>query len=178
LGILALTLGGFSSSLLAGNVTECDFLKDKDSESYNPGLYGLCVAWHNADANAKDALADKFLAKAGFPVPGSEDPEPEPDFYCPCWSEMALEDVCALGSPLVADVSPGSSGIVTFVEGITFEGFLNDTGVTSCRHTIMVGGTTFLDTLETSLSSEEAADCQAEIETIATLYMDPLCTGG
>lgn len=102
-GLLALTCGILTNTALAGNAEDCDVLKDKDSDSYAPSLYGLCVAWHNANENAKPGLADKFFDRAGFEVPGSEipvpDPDPTSDFECPCWAEVSLDEVCALGSP-------------------------------------------------------------------------------
>jgi hypothetical protein len=173
LGLLALAFGVFVSPVFAGNVEDCEFLKDKSHPDYAPGLYGLCVAWHNADENAKDELADKFFDKAGFEVPGSGDPEEPQDFYCPCWAEVTFADICALGAPVA--VTPGVQ--VAFSNGIIFEGFLSPNGGTVCRHTVQTlpGNEVVLDNLITTLSAEEALDCQAERDIIAALYLDPLC---
>jgi len=178
LGLLALAFGVFGSSAVAGNIEDCEFLKDKNHPDYAPSLYGLCVAWHNADEDDKDALADKFFDRAGFEVPGSEPPgseipPEEPDFSCPCWSEVTFEDICALGAPSI--VLPGVQ--VSFNDGITFEGFLSPTGTMACRHTVEEPvGYNVLDILITTLTAEEALDCQAERDIISVLYLDPLCT--
>jgi hypothetical protein len=170
LGLLALAFGVFVSPAFAGNVEDCDFLKDKSHPDYAPGLYGLCVAWHNADENAKDELADKFFDKAGFEVPGSGDPEEPQDFYCPCWAEVTFADICALGAP--ANILGGQ---VAFDDGIIFEGFLSPDGTTVCRHTVRVLGVVELDNFILNLDPEVALDCHAERDMIATLYMTEYC---
>jgi hypothetical protein len=174
LGLLALAFGIFGSTAFAGNVEDCEFLKDKSHPDYAPGLYGLCVAWHNADEDAKDELADMFFDRAGFEVPGSDEPEDPPDFLCPCWDELTFEDVCALGAPLT--VTPGVQ--VQFNDGITFEGFLSPNGSTACRHTVqdLSDGSFLLDELILGLDAEAALDCQAERDIISVLYLDPACT--
>ena len=173
LGLITLSFGIFGATAFAGNVEDCEFLKDKSHPDYAPGLYGLCVAWHNADDNAKDQLAEKFFDRAGFEVPGSVDePEDPQDFYCPCWSDVTYEDICELGLPTVR------AGLdVSFNDGIVFEGFLSPTGGVACRHTVqsLPGGEFVLDTLILNLSAEEALDCQAERDIIGTLYLDEIC---
>ena len=49
LGLFALMLSTFSGQLFAGDATLCDPLK----QGQNKSLYGLCVAWHHADEDAK-----------------------------------------------------------------------------------------------------------------------------
>ena len=174
LGLMALAFGVFTVPAFAGNVEDCEFLKDKSHEDYAPGLYGLCVAWHNANEDAKDGLADKFFDRAGFDVPGSEDPddEEEQDFYCPCWEKVSFADICALGMPAI--VTPGVQ--VAFDDDITFEGFLSPDGLARCRHTVRVDGIVELDIENVELTAEEALDCHAERDYIGVLYLDPICT--
>jgi hypothetical protein len=173
LGLIALAIGVFGDAAFAGGVEDCEFLKDKSHPDYAPGLYGLCVAWHNADEDAKNELADKFFDRAGFEVPGSGDVDDPQDFTCRCWSEVTFEDICALGAPLL--VKPGRS--VRFTDGITFEEYLSPDGSTACRHVIQAlpNNEYLLDTLILTLSPEEALDCRAERDIIGTLYLDPNC---
>ncbi|HEX6092260.1 MAG TPA: hypothetical protein VFZ07_02850, partial [Dongiaceae bacterium] len=74
-GLLALSSGFIANTVFAGNVEDCEPLKQSGQKS----LYGLCVAWHNADEDAKDAIAEKFFDRAGYDVPGSADGDPEPE---------------------------------------------------------------------------------------------------
>jgi len=87
LGLFALMFSIFSSQVFAGNVDECKNLKDKTHVDYAPTLYGLCVAWHNADENAKDRIAENYRRKSG----GDEVPGSSQD--CPCWAGISLDDV-------------------------------------------------------------------------------------
>ena len=107
LGLFALTLGILANSALAGDVSECDVLTDPDDPQYAPKLYGLCVAWHNANENVKPALAARFSAHAeklygllDFEVPGSG------GLSCPCWSPDATDEftedyICSHGAPSI-----------------------------------------------------------------------------
>jgi len=83
LGLFALMLSMFSSSAFAGNVEDCEFLKDGN---YSKGLYGLCIAyWNTTNAKAQEKILANYDKKAGpdDPVmPGTED-EVVP---CTCWS--------------------------------------------------------------------------------------------
>src|SRR5210317_1452778 len=93
LGLFALMISISSNTAFAGNVGDCGFLKDKNLDDYVPGLYGICIAWHNAsangDVNALAALEEKWSKKGGeWPIPGSEN-DTVPDgsqewFACPC----------------------------------------------------------------------------------------------
>lgn len=174
LGLLALSLGSFTNIAFAGNVEDCESLKQTGQKS----LYGLCVAWHNADEAAKDGLAAKFFDRAGFPVPGSEDPEPEPDFTCPCWSEVTFADICALGAPVFSEINT-VYGDVGFIDTIAFtiEGFGGDTGELACAHTIqdLTTGNFLLDNTEADLTEDEALDCLAEVSVIGTMYLGGGC---
>lgn len=173
LGLLALMFSLLSGQVFAGNIEECNYLKDKNHPDYAPGLYGLCVAWHNADENAADALADKFFDRAGFAVPGSEvvpDPNNEPDFYCPCWTEISFSDICSLGNTTLAFIA-GSMGVVTYInegQGID-EFFSTDSSNCNYRGQFNVGDVTLLNLGDSGL------DCRAEIETIASLFISGGC---
>jgi len=171
-------MGFFANSAFAGNVEDCESLKESGQKS----LYGLCVAWHNADEDAKDGLAQKFFDRAGYPVPGSEvdDPDPEPDFVCPCWSEVTFADICEFGMPLFTVFAPDSSfGDVLFRDNISFnlEAFGADTSFAACAHVVQdPQGNFLLDNQLTGLTNDEALICIAELQEMAGLYLDPLCS--
>jgi hypothetical protein len=174
LGLLALSVGFFADSAFAGNTEECEPLKQSGQKS----LYGLCVAWHNADDEAtKDALGQKFLDRAGYRVPGSEvPPQPtEPDFYCPCWANVSFADVCALGAAERVTVIPTMGITIVKFDGLveaTTETFANEASTPGCKHTIAVDATGELplNNVQGGLTEEEALDCLAEVVEISTLY--------
>jgi hypothetical protein len=89
LGLFALMLSIFSGQALAGDKTACEDLKDRNLKDYAPNLYGPCVAWHNADENAKDRFADNYRRKSG----GDDVPGSASGMACPCWAGVVLEDV-------------------------------------------------------------------------------------
>jgi len=166
-GLLTLSLFFLSSSAMAGNAVDCEVLKNPGHSLYEPSLYGLCVAWHNADENSRVAIGDKFLKRATFPVPGSKTVDTrtvEQDFYCPCWDDVTFDDICALGEPMALS----DENLVAFTDSVTFESFMSDTGITYCGHFIYKYGSQLpeLDIQMSNLSLEESADCQAELEAI------------
>jgi hypothetical protein len=179
LGLSGLLFALISGQVFAGNIEECDFLKDKKHPDYQPGLYGLCVAWHNADDNAADLLADKFFERAGFVVPGSEDPNTEPSFDCPCWSDVEFSAVCALGEATSVVVSPQSGLVtaVTFVDFATFDANNFGTAAPACSHVEqnLVTGEVYINNTITNLTPDEALDCQAELDVIAMIHLNNEC---
>lgn len=100
LGLLVLSMGFFSSSCFAVNVEDCDVLK---ADGVTKGLYGLCIAWHNAGSeDARRRIGDMYDEKrdesAGDPpLPGSGTPE------CPCWDTALLAAASATDSPLYCE---------------------------------------------------------------------------
>jgi hypothetical protein len=175
LGLLVLSLGISVTAVFADGIADCEPLK----QSGEKNLYGLCVAWHSADEEAKDALAAKFFDRAGYPVPGSSGPDPEPDFNCPCWDTLSYEYICALGEPTLQLHFPGIS-VVWFAGVIesTTELFSGSTDTSGCAHTITYpSGAQLLEVLMGGLTADEALDCQAEAAVMADLYLDPICTG-
>lgn len=175
LGLLVLSLGFSVSTVFADGVADCEPLKQGGEKS----LYGLCVAWHRADEEARDTLAAKFFDRAGYPVPGSGGSDPEPDFTCPCWDTLSFQDICALGEPAMQLIVPGLS--VVWFDGIvefTTELLSGSTSTSGCAHTVTYpSGEAILEVLMGDLSADEALDCEAEAAVIADLYLDPICTG-
>ena len=171
LGVFALMLSIFSGQVFAGDAALCEPLK----QDQNKSLYGLCVAWHHADENARDKIADKYFDRSGgFPVPGSEEPEPEQDFYCPCWDEVSFADICALGTPVQSFIA-SSFGLVTF-EDLQFELFGTDS--LSCAHVVQeASGTILFEDFNggNPLTVDEGLDCRSEIEAIASLFSGGAC---
>ena len=179
LSLMAFLFSLSSISAFAGNAEDCDYLKNKNDPDYAPGLYGLCVAWHNADEQAADKLADKFFNRAGFPVPGSEEPNSEPQFDCPCWDEVEFSAVCALGQPSV--VIFDTSGVVTaatFIDIATFTAELFGTEEANCGHVVQdltSQGEPLIEDIQGNLSFDEALDCRAELDIIAEIHLSDEC---
>jgi len=176
----------FSSQIFAGNADECNFLKDKDDPAYTPGLYGLCIAWHNADEDDAEALADKFFERAGFVVPGYpvvpdiNDDEQDLTFDCPCWDGVELLSVCALGQARVTvDAQTGEIIGATFLNLVSFtaEGF--GTGEGHCAHVIqdLITNNYLYENYNNDqpLTADEALDCQAELDIIAEIHLNEEC---
>jgi len=170
LGLFALIISIFSSQLLAAKTGECDGVTKKN------GLYGLCVAWHNADDKAKDKIAAKFFERAKYRLPGSEDPvtepDPTPDFFCPCWTDVSMADVCSLGSPSLAMLTETINVVIwkDEVTGLDKEFFYSD--AMGCIYDgQFVADEQVLD----NLTDEETLDCMAEIESIAAIYNGGSC---
>lgn len=172
MGLLALSLGFFANTALAGSVADCEPLKQNGDKS----LYGLCVAWHSADEDARTRLADKFFDRAGYPVPGSEDAEPEPaDFECPCWSDLSYKFICELGEPTYSyldDDPVYGFGDVDFngVVAFTIENFYGDVYLNGCAHEIREGTSVLESTVLGGLGDETALTCLSEVIEIGTLY--------
>lgn len=174
MGLLALSFGFFANTSLAGSVADCEPLKQNGDKS----LYGLCVAWHSADEDARTRLADKFFDRAGYPVPGSVDSEPEPepaDFECPCWSDLSYAFICELGEPRYADLQydwgygdVDFSGLVDF----TVENFNGDAWLSGCAHTIRDMNNQMLEgsIIISGLSEEAAMTCLIEVIEIGEMY--------
>jgi hypothetical protein len=109
LGLLALSLSFLSNAAFAGEVAECEKIKD----GYTPGLYGLCIAYANAgNDNARRRISDNYVARAQasdltldeiFTPVGAGDP-----LECPCWTPLSLGDMTAslflIGCNDLADV--------------------------------------------------------------------------
>jgi len=117
LGLLASSFIMLSSSVLAGNVEECEFLKDKD---YSKGLYGLCIAYHNTtNAKAQERILANYDKKAGpdDPVmPGTED-EVVP---CTCWSADHVMEAFNQSELSIEHYSCNSGG--AGLETVNFDG--------------------------------------------------------
>lgn len=154
LGLLALSLGFSANSAFAGNVEECEVLKD----GYTKGLYGLCIAWHNAgNDNARDRILDKYEGKAGPgdpPMPGTEDEVP-----CPCWDEAVLAEASLNGVPNSCLLTGTESGAEITIYGANVYQFRVDD--VACFSIFPTGGTFQF------LPSEDAeATCRAGIEAL------------
>jgi len=98
LGLLAIVLSLVASPVFAGKEPLCEPLKEDASK----GLYGLCIAYHNAgnsnagNSNAKQKILDNYNKKAGDPpvpqMPGTED-ERKKVTTCPCLDVINIAGV-------------------------------------------------------------------------------------
>jgi hypothetical protein len=129
LGLLAFLLSVLASPVLAA-LQDCEDERD----NLTRGLYGLCVAYHNAgNENVRDRILDNFTKKAGPggpKMPGTElpqQPDPNPqEVACPCWpgeeitnanSYDAPAEACQIGSPIefaIYGFGPPEAPVVTF----------------------------------------------------------------
>lgn len=191
LGLFALLFGLFSISAIAGNADDCNYLKDKNFNSqypdyeYQPGLYGLCVAWHNADVQAKVDLGLKFEARAGFAVPGSSPPvvddpivtEPtQTVLECPCWAGVVLEDIANHTQESWCSLEGGSMVWAEFSSYPYFQTFVTATypeGDGACYYDAMYTDNlgNLVDAFEVfDVAESDAAVCLDEATQILATY--------
>lgn len=182
-GLLALSVAAFADCGFAGSVDECDRLTDPESDIYAPKMFGLCVAWYNADDDAKVIIGDRFLSRAGFPVPGSV-PTPEAlEFDCPCWSELDSSQICELGPPTInftqapfvgyPDVYVGLVGFAPASDLSEFFSTFPD--LSTCSHT--VGTVSSSDDFTVLQDAGEGRVCGYELGLIASMHASELCNG-
>lgn len=169
LGLFALILSMFSSQALAASAEACDQVKKAKK-----GLYGLCVAWYNADEKGQAIIAAKFDARSDIPlskIVDSQSEPPEQDFYCPCWAEISIDDILPLCKPTFSQLSD-SDNVVAWFDPDPYYFFAASTTSTGCAYdSASVFPISFDD-----LNSDEILDCVAEIESIATSYLsNPDC---
>ena len=170
LGLFALMFSIFSSQVFAGKIAVCE--KIKGDPAYK-GLYGLCNAYWNAKSeDAREEILANFEKKAGTDpdAPGMPGLGPDPDFFCPCWTEVSFNDVCSLGGTTVA-IYGGDFGLAMYKGGDSIDEFYS----TDTANCIYSGQFNVGDKLINHLSDGEGLDCRAEIETIATLYASGGC---
>jgi len=102
LGMLTILLSLVASPVFAGNEPLCEPLKDGASK----GLYGLCIAYHNAEnSNAEQKILDNYNKKAGPgdpPMPGTE---PEELVSCPCWTTDDMANANIVADPFECQLS-------------------------------------------------------------------------
>lgn len=157
LGLLALSLGFSANSAFAGNVEECEVLKD----GYTKGLYGLCIAWHNAgNDNSRERILDNYEKKAGPgdpPMPGTEDEVP-----CPCWGETELLDA-ACNRTLTGSGTNFASFDVGLVQFFNFEA--------QCVYSNFNTGVTLIQ----DTNSEQSLTCAAELLALVSGDLDEFC---
>lgn len=190
LGLLALLFSMVSGPVFGGNVGACDFLKDKEADDYVPGLYGICVAWHNASANGDEralaSLEERYARKSGGdPVPGSGPDVGQGDdlwFECPCFKALDREYICNLGAPVFHNLElydPDNAELADVYRGIALfygssggptENFGIAPDLSECSHT-MSGILISRETLNTS----DGYICGFEIGVVAGLTEAEFC---
>ena len=106
LGLCALMFSLVSGQVFAGNVDECEKLANN---IYSKGLYGLCIAYHNAgNDNARERILANYEKKAG----PNDPPMPGAGVACPCWDADHLAAASLNGIPsacLNSDEGPGQT---------------------------------------------------------------------
>ena len=175
LGLFALMLSIFSSQVFAGNHDACDELTDPDSDTWAPRLYGLCVAWHNADEKGRAAIEKNYSKRGGGTIPGSS------AFRCPCWGSLADEQV---GTIVIDDVltylpvfmcnvkSTNQYDLIIFNSPDGYQWFSAGFSKDEFGCGYRFGGTGIDPSVSDSqfLSETDVQNCRDEIQGIALLY--------
>lgn len=147
--------GLFSGSALADKVEVCEDIK------YDPaykGLYGLCVAYWNADEQSRPGILENFYKKGGPDGPGMPGlDEPEPELVCPCWAEGQID----LGMDPIGCFVSGDYLGATYDDGLVqYE--VGGFGVNSCLYAnFTTDPTTF--TLVSQMYGDEVTEEQIAV---------------
>ncbi len=163
-GVLAVLLSMLANTVFAGNVEECEALKDGAS----PGLYGLCIAYHNAgSARAQERILNNYNKKAGPgdpPMPGTG------GVPCPCFTS---DDLINAGVPFACAISTSGTGLdLALYEGGVFQFGTDDLG---CFNWNLFTG----DFVDLNTTPEENQACRDIIlEAIANDSGFPTCQEG
>jgi len=194
--ISAVVLSIMAVPAFAVDTSECDQFK-KGEDNYQPGLYGLCVAYQNADEDGKEDIFDNWNKKVGddglpklpgYPYPPDDAelacPEDQ-DFCCPCWSDLQLVDICPMGVPTTVNLAENATVEFFNFDTMYIDTFylVEETEPASCTYVnqeiyfdatgLVFYPSEFVDIPD--LNSVESAYCRAEIEAIAAMYMSALC---
>jgi len=178
--VLAILLSVLSSPVIAA-VEDCEVLKGDGGPR---GLYGMCVAYWNHEANqgnngsqlrsasGNNRFLDKYNAirdrVGGPPMPGLDD---SPEMECACWSYLTVDQ--ALKGVYVANKG-GLPGIfeLLFFDDENLEP-LRDFGYgsidNSCVH---MNSSPAIKMKAGGLTDEELWTCQAELQELADLAAD------
>ncbi len=159
--LLFLTIAAFSSPVTAGSSnakgsTEegvCDVLKE---DGVTKGLYGLCVAYCEAEASSERVL-ENYNRKATENDPAM--PCLETAVSCPCWSMQELEGAIAF-TPQFCVQNDSSQDVSLYGNNEVF--FVVDFGdpeALSCFYGHAVDGVVEVQ----GMSPEQAEDCRTSL---------------
>jgi hypothetical protein len=172
-GLFAFMISMYTGQVFASHADVCDQLKGQGK-----GLFGLCVAWHNADEKDKGKIEDKFNDRADFTLASIVDPG------CPCWA-ISPEEAGSDGSPFVCVIDNTENfdyiDLASFADFSTgfFRGFNVDTG--TCYYSEFNNGNRSLDSVDLyDLTIDEETACRVQIREIAEKFFGqdngPKCT--
>lgn len=178
LGFLGISFGFLASSATAGNVAACD-----EERATNPdwpsGLYGLCVAYHNAaPGRAQDRIEQLYAEKAR--KAGYDDPViPGAGTSCPCWNYEALaeyieEEALAQNLCIVDTDSEDAKGF-DFVNFGSIQIFAGYTPIKpdELHECLIIGAPQNLDLVrEVYVPTKELEDLQCRLD-VLDLIIDP-----
>lgn len=165
----------FSGALFAGDKGVCDENEYGGKKALQKaGVYGLCVAYQNADDADKPAIAEKFKTRFGFDVPGLEQAL---DFNCPCFERVTFADVCSFGTPVANFITVDGiiqSGLV-FFSSANDDSVFFDTFEMNCSFAHYDVGFNVIDQeyrsveQDNPLVGDEPFACLSELEAIGTI---------
>jgi hypothetical protein len=164
LGILALLLSMLASPVLA-DLDDCEDLKE---DGITKGLYGLCIAYWNADnGRSQERILINYNKKKG-----PDDPPLLPDLkepvFCPCWT---VDSLIALTNDLSTDFcDTGELSDLVFASyaGTTVQVFAGDIFFTpmestSCSIVINALG------VENSTGPLQDVECRTELQAVISV---------
>lgn len=182
--VLILVFSLLSGSVFAGDKGVCDENEYGGKKALQKaGVYGLCVAYQNADDADKPGIAEKFKARFGDDVPGLD---PVLDFSCPCFDRVSFADVCTYGAPIyMPTVIDGVlQGGLVFFSLENGESVFFDTFDANCSYAHVDAEFNAIDEEYRSveqgnpLVDDEPFACRADLEAIGTITADDCAAMG
>lgn len=148
----------------------CDVLK---ADGVSKGLYGLCVAYCEAEASSERVL-DNYRRKAKDTDPAMPCLD-SPPVTCPCWGdgavlEGAFEGLFALNC--LIDPSGLDMGIYGIFEGFLSAGFDSTTQAVLCQ---LIDPSQSIDTTISDLTPEQEAVCRADVQAVLAVDFPAGC---
>ena len=109
-----------ANPVFANGKSEDDPCADLKNNRYYKGLYGLCVAYQNADESGRQDII-KLWDKRVAELPPAIEPPLMPNrtdelvnFECECWGKFDSEQICNLGNQEVYSTSTWFTTLSTF----------------------------------------------------------------
>ena len=168
LGLFTLLVSSISNTVFAGNVEECEFLADGN---YSKGLYGLCIAYHNAGSdNARERILANYAKKAG---PG-DPPLPGTGVECPCWDAEHLAAASLNGVPSACLLTSEGASIDLAIYSSVPSNYQFFSDANGCFRVDPAGGGAFA----TYTNTEEHTACMAGIMTLIEDDFDGIVCNG
>ena len=135
------------------------------------GLFGLCVAWHNADEKGKEKIAERFDARSDVPL---SDIVGGGKFSCPCWPGLELDAIGEVTPPTICFLDTHLGDFATFGTSSTQkQSFLTDgIGCAYSPNYIDLKGNKFNTGTDNPDLGDAGQQCLEEMQQILDAYFD------